>query len=91
MYLTEQLGYDRVHGGLYSIMFDVGGIVGGPILGIVVDRFYGHRPLYGIYQVCPMQRIESSSKICLFTIYTVLIHVCTLHVLHCDFRQQLPF
>ena len=30
-------------------MFDVGGIIGGPLLGFLVDHFCPKRPLWGIY------------------------------------------
>ena len=30
--------YHKVEGGLFSTMFDIGGIVGGPALGILIDR-----------------------------------------------------
>ena len=38
LYLIEHLGYPKVEGGLFSTMFDIGGIIGGPVLGVIVDR-----------------------------------------------------
>ena len=48
LYLIEHLGYPKIEGGLFSTMFDVGGIVGGPALGILVDRYFPDKPLLGI-------------------------------------------
>jgi sugar phosphate permease len=49
LYLIEYLGYDKTQGGLFSTLFDVGGILGGPLLGFVVDRYYSSRPMWGVY------------------------------------------
>jgi OPA family glycerol-3-phosphate transporter-like MFS transporter 1/2 len=51
MYLIEHLGYSKVQGGAFSTMFDIGGILGGPCLGVFVDKIYPGRPMLGIYQV----------------------------------------
>lgn len=51
LYLIEHLGYSKTHGGLFSTLFDIGGIAGGPVLGIYVDKLYSDKPLWGIYQL----------------------------------------
>ena len=51
MYLIDHLGYSKVQGGVFSTMFDIGGILGGPCLGIFVDKLYPKRNVFGIYQV----------------------------------------
>ena len=33
MYLMEHLGYSAVQGGAFSAAYDVGGVIGGPLLG----------------------------------------------------------
>eukprot|EP00095_Tigriopus_kingsejongensis_P000235 snap_masked-scaffold55_size446313-processed-gene-3.4 protein:Tk00235 transcript:snap_masked-scaffold55_size446313-processed-gene-3.4-mRNA-1 annotation:"glycerol-3-phosphate transporter 5-like" len=49
MYLIEHLNYSSTAGGMFSTMFDVGGILGGPVLGLLVDHFTKNEPLWGIY------------------------------------------
>ncbi len=51
LYLIEHLHYPRTEGGLFSTMFDIGGIMGGPVLGVIVDKYMPDRPLLGIYYV----------------------------------------
>lgn len=49
LYLIEYLKYSKTDGGIFSTMFDVGGILGGPLLGVLVDHWCPKRPLWGIY------------------------------------------
>ena len=49
LYLIEHLGYSKTHGGLFSTMFDIGGILGGPTLGLLVEKFIPDKPIFGIY------------------------------------------
>ena len=51
MYLIDHLGYEKAQGGVFSTMFDIGGILGGPLLGFYVDKYHSKRPLWGIYQI----------------------------------------
>lgn len=51
MYLIDHLGYSKVQAGLLSTVYDIGGILGSPCLGIYLDRVYPQKPLFGIYQV----------------------------------------
>ena len=48
LYLLEQLGYSKLQAGIFSTVFDIGGIIGAPVLGIVLDRFASDRPLLGV-------------------------------------------
>jgi OPA family glycerol-3-phosphate transporter-like MFS transporter 1/2 len=49
LYLIEHLHYPKTEGGLFSTMFDIGGIMGGPLLGVLVDKYVADKPLLGIY------------------------------------------
>ena len=49
LYLIEYLGYTKTQGGLFSTMFDIGGIAGGPALGLLVENFTPDKPIFGIY------------------------------------------
>eukprot|EP00095_Tigriopus_kingsejongensis_P000358 snap_masked-scaffold1056_size66302-processed-gene-0.2 protein:Tk00358 transcript:snap_masked-scaffold1056_size66302-processed-gene-0.2-mRNA-1 annotation:"glycerol-3-phosphate transporter 5-like" len=51
MYLIEHLNYSSTAGGMFSTMFDVGGILGGPVLGLLVDHFTKNESLWGIYLI----------------------------------------
>lgn len=51
LYLIEHLNYSKTQGGLFSTMFDIGGIFGGPALGILVDVLFKDKPTLGIHQV----------------------------------------
>ena len=44
LYLVEHLGYPTLQAGLASTVFDIGGILGSPILGLTLDRM-GKAPL----------------------------------------------
>ena len=48
LYLLEELGYSKLQAGIFSTVFDVGGIIGAPVLGIALDRFASDRPLLGV-------------------------------------------
>ena len=48
LYLLEALGYDKLQAGMFSTVFDIGGIVGAPVLGIALDRFASEKPLLGV-------------------------------------------
>jgi len=49
LYLLEHLGYSKLQAGVFSTVFDIGGIVGSPLLGLVLERYCPARPLYGVY------------------------------------------
>ena len=49
LYLIEHLGYDRGLAGFFSTAFDVGGIVGGPLIGFIVDKYFSDKPVFGVY------------------------------------------
>ena len=44
LYLVEHLGYPTLRAGLASTVFDIGGILGSPMLGLTLDRM-GYAPL----------------------------------------------
>ena len=48
LYLLEALGYDKLQAGMFSTVFDIGGIIGAPVLGIALDRFASEKPLLGV-------------------------------------------
>merc|ERR1719319_733473 len=49
LYLLEHLGYSKLQAGMFSTVFDIGGIVGSPLLGVILDRYFRNSPLYGTY------------------------------------------
>ncbi|KAF6039041.1 hypothetical protein EB796_002658 [Bugula neritina] len=48
MYLEKQLSYPSSNAGLFSTMFEIGGVVGSAALGLILDKFSSQRPLYGV-------------------------------------------
>jgi len=48
LYLKKVLGYTNLQAGFLSSMFDVGGIIGSPLLGFVLDYFFQNEPLKGV-------------------------------------------
>lgn len=52
MYLVEHLGYSSALGGAFSLAFDVGGIVGGPAVGVLLDRRFPNNPILGTTFFC---------------------------------------
>ena len=48
LYLLEHLGYSKLQAGMFSTVFDVGGIIGSPGLGVILDTFYTTSPLTGV-------------------------------------------
>ena len=51
LYLLEELGYTKLEAGLASTVFDLGGILGSPLLGLALDRWYREAPLAGVTRV----------------------------------------
>jgi len=48
LYLVETLKYSTFQAGMFSTMFDVGGIVGSPLLGLALDKLCPKNPLKGV-------------------------------------------
>ena len=48
LYLLEHLGYSKLQAGIFSTVFDIGGIIGAPLFGLILDRYYADRPLMGV-------------------------------------------
>ncbi|CAH1782477.1 unnamed protein product [Owenia fusiformis] len=48
MYLLNQLNYPKEHAGLFSMAFEVGGLIGSPLIGIILDRYFQHNSLTGV-------------------------------------------
>ena len=51
LYLVDELSYTKMRAGMFSTIFDMGGIVGSPLLGLVLDRTCVGAPLRGITMV----------------------------------------
>lgn len=47
MYLLNQLQYSKGEAGMFSTTFEIGGVLGSAIIGIVIDRFFDGRSLFG--------------------------------------------
>ena len=50
LYLNEALGYSSFTSGMLSTLFDIGGVLGGPIIGFMSDR--DGKTLNWIYKAC---------------------------------------
>ena len=48
LYLFQHLGYTKLEAGLFSTMFDIGGIVGTPLQGILLDKYLKNHQLLSI-------------------------------------------
>ena len=48
LYLLEHLGYSKLQAGIFSTVFDIGGIIGAPVFGLLLDRYYADQPLLGV-------------------------------------------
>ena len=48
LYLLEQLGYSKLQAGMFSTVYDIGGIVGSMLQGLLLDRFCPDQPLMGV-------------------------------------------
>jgi len=48
LFLLEHLGYSKLQAGIFSTVFDVGGIIGSPLLGVLLDKYYLNNPLLGV-------------------------------------------
>ena len=48
LYLLEHLGYSKLQAGMFSTVFDIGGIVGSPLLGYLLDKYYTSTPMLGV-------------------------------------------
>ena len=44
LYLLEHLGYSKLQAGIFSTVFDIGGIISAPLFGLILDRYYADRP-----------------------------------------------
>ncbi|KAK3103726.1 hypothetical protein FSP39_021400 [Pinctada imbricata] len=53
MYLLNQLKYTKGQAGMFSTMFEIGGVLGSAAIGIVIDRYFKGRSLTGTgYSIC---------------------------------------
>ncbi|BFZ08995.1 hypothetical protein BsWGS_12034 [Bradybaena similaris] len=48
MYLLQALNYSQSMSGIFSTVFEVGGVTGSALVGFALDRFYPGRTLHGI-------------------------------------------
>ncbi|CAI9720523.1 glucose-6-phosphate exchanger SLC37A2-like [Octopus vulgaris] len=47
MYLYNELKYSKSQAGIFSIAFEVGGVLGSALIGFIMDRFFSKGPLFG--------------------------------------------
>lgn len=47
MYLLNQLKYSKASAGMFSTAFEIGGVAGSAVIGILLDRCFKSRPLFG--------------------------------------------
>ncbi|XP_023332873.1 putative glycerol-3-phosphate transporter 1 isoform X2 [Eurytemora carolleeae] len=45
LYLVQHLEYSALQAGFMSTLFDIGGIFGSPLLGILLDKWFSHAPM----------------------------------------------
>ena len=48
LYLLEHLGYSKLQAGMFSTVYDIGGIFGSMLQGLLLDRYCSDRPLMGV-------------------------------------------
>ena len=48
LYLLEHLGYSKLQAGMFSTVYDIGGILGSMLQGLLLDRFCPDQPLMGV-------------------------------------------
>ncbi|XP_067929281.1 sugar phosphate exchanger 3-like isoform X2 [Watersipora subatra] len=48
LYLEKQLGYPSTSAGLFSTMFEIGGVIGSALCGALIDKYSPSRPLLGV-------------------------------------------
>lgn len=47
MYLLNQLQYSKGEAGMFSTTFEIGGVVGSAVIGVILDRFFHGQSLFG--------------------------------------------
>ncbi|XP_053377158.1 uncharacterized protein LOC123529818 isoform X2 [Mercenaria mercenaria] len=47
MYLLNQLKYSKGEAGMFSTTFEIGGVIGSAVIGVVLDRLFHGRSLFG--------------------------------------------
>lgn len=58
MYLVHHLRYSVAEAGLFSTIFDIGGALGSPLVGFLLDRFFQSNGLFGIWTVVTTSSIS---------------------------------
>lgn len=48
LYMLQHLGLSKLQAGLFSTVFDVGGIVGSPVVGFLLDHFFPNSTMKGV-------------------------------------------
>lgn len=48
LYMLQHLGLSKLQAGLFSTVFDVGGIVGSPVVGFLLDQFFPNSTMKGV-------------------------------------------
>ena len=48
LYLLEHLGYSKLQAGMFSTVYDIGGIFGSLLQGLLLDRYWPDQPLMGV-------------------------------------------
>lgn len=64
MYLNQNLNYDKVHAGMFSTTFEIGGVLGSACIGVFIDKLFKGRTYFGVF----VALIGSSASLCLFQI-----------------------
>ncbi|XP_060562120.1 uncharacterized protein LOC132721762 isoform X2 [Ruditapes philippinarum] len=47
MYLLNQLQYSKAQAGMFSTTFEIGGVIGSAVIGLIIDRLFQGRSLFG--------------------------------------------
>ena len=48
LYLLEHFGYSKLQAGMFSTVYDIGGIFGSLLQGLLLDRYWPDQPLMGV-------------------------------------------
>ena len=75
LYLLEQLGYSKLQAGMFSTVYDIGGIVGSMLQGLLLDRFCPDQPLMGVTLTMALGTLVT-------TLFVLLLPTCS------DFQAQ---
>lgn len=64
MYLNQNLKYSKIEAGMFSTAFEIGGVAGSALIGVLIDRFLGGRSYFGVF----LSLAGAAVSFCLFEV-----------------------